>query len=200
MKSIPHVALLLILGSTASQAAIVASGLRDLVITSDFAGIYLDIDGGGLVAEEATGWDLNAFFGGEGIANSPNFHPVAATVTLDSPILNLTPGTLVNGSNIFSSTYPGGYSSSDSHVGNSAGQFNSGSEGYIGFMFTTNDSSGPLYGWMRVGLSNTGNNGLIREWAYEDSGAGIAVGAVPEPSVICSLIAGVVMFCPRRRR
>ena len=53
---------------------------------------------------------------------------------------------------------------------------------------------------MRVQLSNTGSTGLIREWAFEDSGAAITVGAVPEPSVIASLVLGMAAFCYRRRR
>lgn len=53
---------------------------------------------------------------------------------------------------------------------------------------------------MRVELSNTGSPGLIREWAYDDQGAAITVGAVPEPSVIASLALGVAAFCYRRRR
>ena len=188
--------------ASTSHAAIVTSGLRDIVITATFTGVYLDLDGGGggLVAEEATGWDINPFFGGEGIANSPSFHPVAATLVLDAPVLNLTLGQTVNGASVFASTYPGGYSSSATHIGTNPGQFISGSEGYIGFNFTPNGGGGPLYGWMRVELSNTGSTGLIREWAYENSGAAITVGAVPEPSAALSLLAGMAAFCYRRRR
>jgi hypothetical protein len=195
-----HLILPIVALATNSHAAIVASGLQNITITSDFTGLYLDIDGGGAVAEEALGWDLNAFFGGEGIGNSPSFHPVAATVSLDAPILNLAFGQTVNASSIFASTYPGGFSSSDTHVGNGAGQFISGDEGYIGFQFTANNNAGPFYGWMRVELSNTGDTGLIREWAYENSGAAITVGAVPEPSTLCALLLGTAGFCYRRRR
>lgn len=183
-----------------SHAAIISSGLRDIVITTDFTGIYLDIDGGGTVAEEAPGWDFNAFFGGEGIADSANFHPVTATVILDAPVLDLTAGQTVGGSSIFASTYTGGFSGSSDHVGNGVGQFASGSEGYIGFKFTTNSSAGPFYGWLRVMFSNTGSTGLIRDWAYENTGAAIAVAAVPEPTVLYSLVLGAVVFCYRRKR
>lgn len=186
--------------TSTSHAAIVASGLRDLVITADLTGLYLDIDGGGPVAEETVGWDINPFFGGEGIASSPSFHPVATTILLDAPVLNLTFGLAVDASSIFASTHPGGFSGSATHVGNGVGQFASSGEGYIGFQFTANNSAVPLYGWMRVELSNTGSTGLIREWAYENSGSAITVGTVPEPSVIASLLLGAAAFCYRRRR
>lgn len=197
---IPSLILSTVALASTSHAAIVASGLRDIVITSDFTGLYLDIDGGGPVAEEATGWDLNAFFGGEGLASNSSFHPVTATLTLDAPALNLTSGQTVSASSVFASTHPGGSSGSATHVGNGLGQFTSGSEGFIGFQFTANNSSVPFYGWMRVALSNMGSTGLIREWAYEDSGEAITVGAVPEPSFILSLLIGVSSFCHRRRR
>ncbi len=189
--------------TSSSHAAVIASGLRDIVITSDFEGIYLDLDAGTTVAAETVGWDINPFFGGEGIANSPSFHPVAATVDLDVPVLNLTFGQTVDGSSVFAGTYPGGYSSSATHVGNSPGQFVSGSEGYIGFSFTTNVSSGPNFGWMRVVLANDGSTGLIRDWAYEDSGLGISVGsvtAVPEPTVLALGLLCAAGFALRRRR
>ena len=197
---IPSLILTTVALASTSHAAIVASGLRDIVITSDFSGLYLDIDGGGAVAENTVGWDINPFFGGEGIAFSPSFHPMATTIALDAPVLNLTFGQTVDGSGVFASTYPGGFSGSDTHVGNGGGQFASGGEGYIGFQFTANNNSGTFHGWMRVELSNTGSTGLIREWAYEDSGAAITVGAVPEPSVIGSLVLGAVAFCYRRKR
>ncbi|MES2923538.1 MAG: hypothetical protein V4819_18425 [Verrucomicrobiota bacterium] len=187
-----------------SHAAVIYSGLKDFIITTNFDGIYLDVDAGNLVAIDTVGWDINPFFGGEGIANSPSFHPVAATVALDAPVLNLTSGQTVDGSSLFASTYPGGYSSSAIHVGNSAGQFVSGSEGYIGFSITTNDSLGPYFGWMRVVLANNGSTGLIRDWAYEDSGLGITTGtatsAIPEPTVLTLGLVCAAGFTLRRRR
>ncbi len=193
--------LLAFAGLTAcSPAAIIYSGVENILIPTTFVGVYLDIDGGGAVAMEATGWDVNFIFNGEGMGSSPSFRPVTPTVVLNAPVLNLVSGTSVSSSSTFAATYPGGYSSSDTHVGNSLGQFASGTEGYIGFQFTTNTSTGPLFGWMRVELSNTAATGLVKDWAYEDSGAAISVGAIPEPSSVLSLLAGVAAFCYRRRR
>ncbi len=183
-----------------SHAAIIYSGIQNILIPTTFVGVYIDIDGGGTVAEEAAGWDINPIFGGEAIANSPSFHPVAATIALDAPILNLSFGQPVNGSSLFPSTYPGGFSSSQMHVGNGSGQFVSSSEGYIGFSFTPNLSSVLLYGWIRVDLSNTSATGLVKDWAYEDSGVAIPAGAVPEPAsaALSTVLAACLAF--RRRR
>ena len=189
--------LLATLGITAvSQAAIVTSGLRDIVVSNTFGGIYLDVDAGTTSSSETVGWDINPFFGGEGVASSPAFHPVTATVVFDAPILNLGFGTAVDSS----STFGSGSTGSDSHIGNSPNQFVSGSEGYVGFQFLPNGGSTPLYGWMKLVLSNTSSPGLIREWAYEDSGAPIAVGAVPEPSTaILILLTSASCFLRRRK-
>lgn len=183
-----------------AQGSIIYSGPKNILIPTTFVGVYVDIDGGGTVAEEGPGWDANFVFNGEGLGSNASFHPVSATIVLDAPVLNLNYGAQVSSSVTFASTYSGGYSSSSTHVGNGPGQFASGTEGYIGFRFTTNSSAGPYYGWMRVVLSNTADNGIIRDWAYDDSGASITVGAVPEPSATLSLLATAAAFWFRRRR
>ena len=180
----------------ASHAAIISSGLQDIVIPTTFVGVYLNVDAGITVAEEGSGWDINLFFGGEGIANSPSFEPVRMTVSVDSAVVNLALGQTVGGSSIYASSYAG----SDSHIGAGGTQFISGNEGYIGFKLTTDSSEGPFYGWMRVVLANDGTTGLIRDWAYDNSGAPITVGAVPEPSAITLTAACAAGFAMRRRR
>ena len=191
-----------VLAAVSSQAAIIYSGLKDFTITNDFDGIYLDVDAGNLVAYNApTGWDINPFFGGQGIANSPAFQPVRTSTALYAPVVNLAPGQTVGvgAASMFGSGFNG---SGDpvSHVGTGLGQFASGAEGYLGFKLTTNASAGPYYGWMRVVLSNTGSTGLIRDWAYENSGNDIVISAVPEVSyaTLPLICAGSLML--RRRR
>ncbi len=179
-----------------SHAAIIASGLRDIVIYTTFGGVYLDVDAGVLVAEEGAGWDINPFFGGEGVANSPAFQPARLTANVASPVLNLSFGQTVSGAN----TFAAGYAGSDSHVGPGLSQFDSGNEGYIGFKLTTNANVGPYFGWMRLVLANDGSPGVIRDWAYDDSGSAITIGAIPEPSVLGLAILGSTGFCFRRKR
>lgn len=182
------------LAAFSTQAAIVYSGLKDFVITNDFSDLYLDVDAGTLVGAEAPGWDINFFFGGEGIGNSPAFQPVRISTAPDSKLVNLAPGATVGPSSVFGT----GFNGSLTHVGNSPGKFNSGVEGYLGFRFTTNASAGPYYGWMRVVLSNTGSTGLIRDWAYDDTGSLVVI---PEVSyATLPLICAGSMLLRRRRK
>lgn len=182
-----------------SHAAIIYSGLKDFTVTNNFDGIYLDVDAGNLVGINAVGWDVNPFFGGEGIANSPAFQPVRTSAALYAPVVNFAPGQTVGATSMFGSGFNG---SGDpvSHVGTGLGQFVSGAEGYLGFKLTTNASAGPFYGWMRVVLSNTGTTGLIRDWAYENSGSDIVISAVPEVSYATLPLICVASLALRRRR
>ncbi len=190
-----------VLAAISSHAAIVYSGLKDFTITSDFDGIYLDVDAGIIpVGVEPSGWDVNPFFGGEGIANSPAFQPVRTSSVLPyAPVVNLTTSQSVGASSVFGSGF-GGSGDPVSHVGPSLGQFVSGVEGYLGFKLTTNANAGPYYGWMRVVFSNTGGTGLIRDWAYDNTGGDIAISAIPEISysTLPLICAGSLML--RRRR
>jgi hypothetical protein len=60
-----------------------------------------------------------------------------------------------------------------------------------------NTNAGPYYGWMRVVLENDGSTGLIRDWAYENSGAAITV---PEPASSTLLGVCAALLTVRRRR
>jgi hypothetical protein len=196
MKTIPSILTFASLAAT-SHAAIIYSGVRDILIPTTFIGVYLDVDVGDTVAEEGAGWDINPFFGGEGVANSPSFEPVRMTVDVGSPVLNLAFGQTVSAAG----TYATGYAGSDSHMGGGASQFASGNDGYIGFKLTANGNDGPYFGWMRLQLSNTGSTGLIRDWAYDNTGGSITVGAVPEPSAAAlALLLGSAAVCFRRRQ
>lgn len=62
------------------------------------------------------------------------------------------------------------------------------------FSFTSGAVNGgnPVYGWARldIPLGNAFAGTLITEWAYDDTGASIALGAIPEPSGLALLAAG----------
>ncbi len=166
-------------------ADIIYSNLKDISIPANFAGVYLDVDSGNWntnALAPQSGWDINPFFGGSVLWNSPGFQPVRSGTGEMDAVLNLATGTLVNGSSTFSTFVQGpggenpggpGYGASETHLGNGVGQFVSGTEGYFGFRMT-----GGNYGWMRVVLTNNTGGALIKEWAYDNSGAAIGVGNV----------------------
>lgn len=191
--------LMLCVFASSTQAAIVYSGVQNIPIATTFDGTYLDVDTATTSTSTITGWDVNFFFGGYGIANSAAFQPVRASTSNMSAVLNLAAGTLVDSL----LNYATGEAGSDSHMGAGVNQFQSGTDGYIGFKFTTNSSAGPYYGWMRVDLTYNTSGALIKDWAYDDTGLGVNVGsllAIPEPSRACLFLLGFLSVHLRRRR
>ena len=173
--------------ASAAPAATFYSGLQDIAIPTDFNGVYLDLDTGttfqGTTTGAPGGWDINLFFGGAGIANSPSFQPVrTGTGNLDA-ITKLEEGTLVSSGQTYSSGF-GGSGDENQHIGPAAMQFQPAQDGYLGLKFTKNGSSTVLYGWMRFSLSNNDTGSVIRDWGYDDSGASIHVGRVQQSAPV----------------
>lgn len=167
-----------------AAADVIYSNLKDISIPANFDGVYLDVETGNWnndIDAPQTGWDINPFFGGSVLWNSPGFQPVRSGTGATDAVLNLATGTMVDGSSVFSTFVQGpggenpggpGYGSSETHLGGGAGQFVAGSEGYFGFRLNGN------YGWMRVVLTDNTGGALIKEWAYDNSGAAIGVANV----------------------
>ena len=186
----------LALTAASSPAALVYSGFQNIAITNSFDSVYVDVDQFGNSPTQASGWDIDAFFGGEAFGNSANFQPVRQTVAVDSAILRLDLGEVIDGSRNYYHAEAG----SSTHIGTAPGQFASGVTGYLGFRFIANNAAGPYFGWMRVNLSNTGEIGKILDWTYENSGAAITVGAIPEPTSFALAGLGCAMLLLRRRK
>ena len=85
------------------------------------------------------------------------------------------------------------------------------SSGYMGIRFTEAGVNGgaPMYGWVQIAKTVTGEpprggaTGItFVDWAYDNSGAGIAAGVtgVPEPSSLALLAAGAIGVSARRGR
>jgi len=155
-----------------ARAAVIYSGLQDLVIPTNFVGLYLDIETG--VTSSGGNWDINPFFGGVGIANSPTFQPARSGLGRGDAIVKLGAGAQVGAGLSFAS----GHGGSQTHLGSGAGQFAIGGEGYLAFRFITNGGLSTHYGWMRVVLTANTEGAVIRDWAYED-GAGYDPGVAP---------------------
>ena len=206
------------------MAAITYSDMVDLPIPTNFDGIYIDLDtgtgtpgGGGSGTAETnsftfgsapvSGWDLNLFFGGIGIAHSNNFQPFRDdTADNLSFIHNVSLGTVVDAASAAANTLglPGfggsgrsnGSTVGESHFGVGANYFEPGTAGYMAFVL---DQGGtPQYGWMKVTLKNDGTTGTVHEWAF--SSDPIEVGMIPEPSAWILVASGIVAGVSRRRR
>jgi hypothetical protein len=184
----------LALAAGQAGAVLVYSGPMNIVIPTTFEGVYIDLDGMTSGSSPFAGWDINPFFGGSVIASSVDFHPVADSAISTATILSLASATEVNGSLTYAAS-PGG---SSTHMGPSLNQFAEAVESYIGFSFTTNEAEGPYFGWIRVEVTANNPGGVVKDWAYDDSGAPVTTGAVPEPSSLVLL--GLAPWLAWRRR
>ncbi len=156
------------------DAAVIYRGLQNIAIPTDFTGVYLNIDNGTTGFAEFTGWDINPFFGGTGVSNSAAFQPARAGTSNGDRIISLGTGVTVNGSLLYAT----GEGGSAGHLGVGANFFGIGQEAYMGFRFTTDGNTGPYYGWMRVFFTANTPGGVIKDWAYENSGTATQTGNV----------------------
>ncbi|NQX02996.1 hypothetical protein HQ447_20240, partial [bacterium] len=170
-----------LLGAAAtSPAGILFSGQQNIAISKDFDGVYIKVDltQPTHVVSDVGDWDLNPFFGGIGIANSPTFQPIRSGAGNEDTIIRMAATSVIDGTATFTADLGWGCSGADDesgHLGRGALQFADGKAGYLGFQLDPGGSV-PLYGWMRVVLTANGN-GVIQSWAYDDSGAAILAGS-----------------------
>ena len=160
-----------------ARATIVYSGQKNIAISSNFEGVYINVTAPESSTSASGSWDLNPFFGGLGIANSPGFQPARSGVGGEAPILALSLGTSVGSSLTHSSGWGGsGAEDGSGHLGLGAGQFKSGQTGYLGFKLLS--GTDVKYGWMRVNLTSNGETGSVVDWAYDNTGSQILTGAM----------------------
>jgi hypothetical protein len=184
----------------AAVADVYYSNLQNIAIPTNYAGVYLNVETGASntsMTSPVSGWDINPYFGGSTLANSPAFQPVrSGTGSLDA-VLNLSFGSTVGSGSTYS-TYtqgingqnPGGpgYGGSQTHMGAGVGQFVSGTEGYLGFRLNGED-----YGYMRVVLTNNTSGAVIKDWAYDTSGASVVVGGIRQVGQDVTLSSGFTL-------
>src|SRR5690606_5732159 len=112
-----------------------------------------------------------------------NFDHGFRAATSGGALVNLAPGANVAEWAQFN---PGPINSIfyDGSLSNTVG-FTSGNTGYIGFQF--NPGGTVLYGWAEVVLTNGSGSFEVVQWAYEDSGNTIQIGAtIPEPKTVAT--------------
>lgn len=197
---IPFFALCSLFFAAHAHSAVIYSGIQNIAIATTFGGTNVDVEDTNNTTNHSTGTitggDVNFFFGGVGMMNEANFQPVRAS-SLDpySAISNLAYGTLISNASIFAAGAGGSGDLGSEHVGAGGAQFQPFTEGYVGFRLGSN-----YYGWMRVTFTFDEPGGIIHDWAYDDTGASIFAGIVPEPSRAMLLMLGTMGGFLRRRR
>lgn len=187
-----------------APAAVHYSGVRVFPISYDLEGGYLNPVSGQYVSSWPSSWGtspwINPVFGGAAIGSSDKLRPVISapdTGNGDGQVVNMVAGMMIGSGSQFAS----GGNGSETHTGTDSGKFQPGVPGYIGFAMEPAPGQPLCYGWIHLTVNNAGT-GTIHEWAWEDSGAMIAVGftGIPEPgSAFCMLGAIAAAFLRRRR-
>ncbi|MEI6675228.1 MAG: autotransporter-associated beta strand repeat-containing protein [Verrucomicrobiota bacterium] len=157
-----------------ATADVIYSGLQDTPIpTGGNTGLFIDVDGN-------SSWDLNPFYGGVGVANSPALQPARIN---DTGYLAALQDFIVGDTIDINKYYAADYGGSETHLNTT---FTAGQPEYLGFKLDTNNNpSDPswTYGWMRVVFTNNASGAMVKDWAYDTSGAPIVVGQVQESIV-----------------
>jgi hypothetical protein len=177
--------------TSSANAAVIYSGLQNVPIfpITDNGGVYFDFEAPFTSAQgtRPDGWDVNPYASGASIYLASN----TAIVLAGATAADLAFGTPITAASLFSGNgFAGGVA------------IPAGSTGLFGFRFTSNNAGGPvgtLFGWARVSVATAGNGNVV-DWAYENTGASITAGAVPEPSSLGLLAAGAAGLAQWRRR
>ncbi len=151
-----------------ASAEVIYSNLQNLAIPKTNDGLYLNVLTG---ATANTGWHINPTFGGINVYNNSTFQPLREASVGNAMLSNIPTGGLISSA---STGFATGMGVSSDHLG-TGGTFTAGSEGYIGFSVV--NGAATHYGWMRVVFTGTGTP-LVKDWAYDTSGGGIAAGNV----------------------
>lgn len=196
-----------------ARGAIVYFPGEDIPLPNTYAGVSVDLETGNwsTALDGLAGGDANFFLGGARVSNDADasavgasWQPVRTGTGNTDTIVQVTGGMTIDLSTASYSTGFGASGQINSHFGGASG-FTAGTPGYLGYSLIIDDPSNPgnpltVYGWALVTLENNDGVGVLHEWAFEDTGAAILVGAVPEPASLTLVGSLSVLLLLRRRR
>jgi len=171
--------------AASADASIVYSGAQDISISQGFSlNLNLDNDAYGDVKL------ANYVFGGASYMSATvNFFPGKLVSFNAGPFGYAYASALSSGAAIdASSAGPNYFGSMAYGSANPNAQFNNASNAYLGLSFAS--GANLYYGWVRVSVNQAAGSFIVHDWAYENSGAGIAAGAVPAPGALGLFAAG----------
>lgn len=187
-----------------ADAAIQYSGLYNIALTNGLGPLSLDLDyAPGFFSPDI---DLKSysFSGVPYMSATVKYAPgklVLSNSSFPYYISALNSGDVIGPSTI--STAPGGFGGILASATNPNDEFEDVTNAFIGLSFP---DFGPVYyGWIRVDIDRVNKVFVVKDWAYEDSGAEILAGNtgqgfVPEPGTLGLLAAGSAGVLAMRRR
>lgn len=194
------------------HGAIVHFPSEEIAIPNTYAGVSVDLETGNFSTSlnGLAGGDANFFLGGSRISNdahsvtvSASWQPLRTGTGNTDAIVQLPLATTIDASTNFYATGFGASGQINPHMGTPSG-FTDGLSGYLGYALVIDDPGDPgnpltVYGWARVTFEDNDGVGTLHEWAYEDTGSSIEVGAVPEAGSLTFLVIGSFGWFLRRR-
>lgn len=177
-----------------AQAAVVYSGPLNLSVTVSTLGSYFNL------ANFTFGANYAAVNGGDTTAPAINLWGTGSTFTYLYPSASTinrfvstgTAQTDLSAGDMIASTSTYGTSRAPSALG-TAGGWTANTTGYLGIRFLSGTTTD--YGWLQIfypGTPTAANPIKILGSAYDNSGASITAGQVPEPGTVAFLAAGAL--------
>jgi hypothetical protein len=196
-----------------ADAAIVYSGVQNIALTNGAPGIYINLVTKASTSAPNSGWDINPYVNAGSSTFFGMYLPAVTTKLVKSSaagaggadVAKLPAGATIDSTSTFI-----GQPAQFGFMNNATvGDWTGTGLGYMGLQFREPGVNGgaTMYGWVQISKAiageppATGPTGItFVDWAYDDTGAPIAAGNVPEPSSLALLAAGAIGLLVRRGR
>ncbi len=185
-----------VMAAAPAHALVVYSGPQSIDVPDNIDGVYVNLITGASASSPPAGWDINPYsaLGGQ-------FNLWGATTTtwlttsgaVAGPYV-LSPGTSISSAGSFNR--PGGGTDVGAEVALGAANL-------FGVQFLNEGTGVNNYGWVEITFGGSAGERTITGWAYDDAGAGVLAGVVPEPGTYALMLAGLVAvggIAARRRK